>query len=63
MEHTVEITETMHELPDVPTALHMRCSCGWSSSAHSREDADQFVREHIDSGVVPAPPPYVPSPD
>lgn len=63
MEHTIEITETHHELPDVRDALHLRCSCGWTSSTHSRDDANALVQEHRNSGVVPAPPPYVPSPD
>jgi hypothetical protein len=63
MDHHVEVVKTHNEDPSVPDALHLRCACGWTSSAHSDADAKQLVREHLESGVVPAPPPYVPSPD
>ena len=63
MEHHVEVTRTRNDRPDVPDALHLRCTCGWTSSAHDDEESQQLVREHVESGVVPAPPPYVPSPD
>jgi hypothetical protein len=63
MEHEVEITRTHNEHSEVPDAVHLRCSCGWTSSAHSEDEAQALVREHEQSGVVPAPPPYVPSPD
>jgi hypothetical protein len=63
MEHHVEVTRTHNERSAVPDALHLRCECGWTSSAHDQGEAERLVQEHIASGVVPAPPPYVPPPD
>ena len=62
MEHQVEVTRTQNEDPDVPDALHLRCSCGWTSSAHAQEDAEELIREHQEIGM-PAPPPSTVSPD
>jgi hypothetical protein len=62
MEHHVEVTRTHSDDAAIPDALHLRCSCGWTSSAHAERDAQQLVREHVASGIVPAPAPYVPSP-
>lgn len=63
MEHRIEVTHTRNEDPAVPDALHLRCGCGWTSSASDQDQARELVREHEQAGTVPAPPPSTPSPD
>jgi len=63
MEHDMEITRTHNEDPQIPDGLHVRCSCGWASSADDEHSARALFEDHVASGVVPAPAPYVPSPD
>lgn len=60
--HEVDVRRTRNERPDVPAALHLTCTCGWTSSAADDDAAAQLVRDHVRSGD-PAPPPYSPSPD
>ena len=62
MEHTVDIRRTTNELPEVPDAFHLRCSCGWTSSATSESDARIVEAEHLALGI-PAPAPSTISPD
>lgn len=63
MDHEVEVIRTTNEDPAVPDAVHVRCSCGWSSSASDGDHARELVDGHVESGEAPAPPPYTPSPD
>lgn len=60
--HHVEITRTHNEDPSVPDAIHLRCTCGWTSSAPDADSVDELVREHEQLGA-PAPPPSTVSPD
>ncbi|MCW2925246.1 MAG: family N-acetyltransferase [Thermoleophilia bacterium] len=62
MEHSVEITRTENANPDVPDALHLRCACGWTASAHDPAVAEELTRAHVASGD-PTPVPAAPSPD
>lgn len=62
MDHEIAITRTQHEDPEVADALHLRCSCGWTSSASDEATAEVLAGEHRASGEV-APIPSVPSPD
>lgn len=62
MEHHVDATRTHNDNPDVPDAIHLRCSCGWTSSAHDEPTVEQLTREHLASGD-PAPVPSTVSPD
>lgn len=60
--HQVEVTRTHNDHADIPDALHLRCSCGWTSSADDDGHAQQIIREHAESGD-PTPAPSTMSPD
>jgi hypothetical protein len=60
--HHIETTRTHNDNPDVPDALHLRCTCGWTAATHDEATAEQIAREHLRVGV-PAPTPASPSPN
>jgi hypothetical protein len=59
--HTVELTQIHNHLPSVADALHLRCTCGWTSSAPDEPAAQRLADKHVASGD-PAPIPSVISP-
>jgi hypothetical protein len=60
--HQVEITRTHNEDRSIPDAIHLRCTCGWTSFAHDEAAVEGIVHEHQASGEA-APPPSTISPD
>lgn len=62
MEHEIEMTRTHNERAEVPDGLHLRCSCGWTASAHDEATAQAVAQEHLAVGEV-APAPATPSPN
>lgn len=60
-QHHVELTRTRSDIPDVADALHLRCECGWTSSAPDDDAAQRITDEHLASGD-PAPVPSTISP-
>ncbi|MBC7460576.1 MAG: hypothetical protein H7287_04375 [Thermoleophilia bacterium] len=62
MHHDIEMTRTRNERMEVPDGLHLRCSCGWTSSAHDEATVEAVAREHLAVRKV-APAPAAPSPN
>ena len=62
MDHHVDVTRTHNDNPSVPDSFHLRCRCGWTSSAHDEATVEQVTQEHLAVGD-PAPVPSTVSPD
>jgi hypothetical protein len=62
MSHEIEITRQHSDVPGVPDSIHLRCTCGWTSSAHDDAAIAELIHHHQADGV-PAPPPSTISPD
>lgn len=60
--HRIELTRTQNAIPGVYAALHLRCGCGWTSSAPDEQLAREIADEHLRTGD-PAPSPATVSPD
>jgi hypothetical protein len=62
MEHVITLTVTHSDIESVADGLHLRCTCGWTASAHDEATAEQIAEQHRRIGV-PVPVPASPSPN